>query len=139
VSASGLTFPVPGVVAMPVTLTVGDVELHLGTVNVELPARQGQGAAALAALLRGVAEVVAGQRHGWPRQHWWVGDSVKLPGSVARGRVVQVDERAKTYLVDVGRTLPVVVRWSQVDPLASREHIDYGALSLIRAALDGTA
>jgi len=136
VAAAGLTFPAPNVVDMPVRLVVGDVELRLGTVAVELPARRGQGAAALANLLRAAAEVIAGRRHNWPRQAWWVGDDVRLPASVARGRVVQVDQHAKSYLVDVGgRRRPVRVLWSEVDPVAAREQVDPIALRAVLNAL----
>jgi hypothetical protein len=135
VVAAGLTFPAPNVVDMPVRLVVGDVELRLGTVAVELPARRGQGAAALANLLRAAAEVIAGRRHNWPRQAWWVGDDVRLPASVARGRVVQVDQHAKSYLVDVGGRRPVRVLWSEVDPVAAREQVDPNAVRAVLNAL----
>lgn len=134
---AGLTFPAGHVVDMPVRLVVGDVELHLGTIAVELPVRRAQSAAALANLLRAAAEVVAGRRHNWPRQAWWVGDDVRLPASLARGRVVQVDQHHKTYLVDVpGRRDPVRVLWSEVDPVAAREQVDPAALRAVLDALD---
>ena len=109
-------------VLVPVTVTIGDTELELGAVRVEPGARPAQVRAAVANLLRTSAHLAATGPDGgpeWPRQAWWTGDTVTLPGSVARGTVVQVDRNRRRYLVDSGRGPLVPVAWSAVDRLAS--------------------
>lgn len=109
----------PAVVKVPVKIMVGDTELDLGTMHVETRAAASSARAALGNLLDSAAHIVRRNPDGWPRQLWWVGENVPLPGSLARGTVVQIDQRAKRYLVDTGKTKPVPVLWSEVDPLAS--------------------
>lgn len=110
----------PPVVDLPVVVQLGGVEVHLGRITVDVPPRHGQIAATVANLFRTAAATIAGaDRHEWPRQAWHVHDSVPLPGSVARGTVVQVDAANKRYIVDTGRGL-VPVLWSAVDTSAAR-------------------
>lgn len=113
------TTAAPATVDVPVTITVGDTELELGAVRIEHPARPAQVRAALANLLRTTAGVVQHNRDSWPRQALWVGDTVTMPGSVARATVVQVDRAARRYLVDSGRGALVPLPWAAVDRLAS--------------------
>lgn len=118
----------PSTVDVPVTVTVGDVELELGAVRIEPGARPAQVRAAVANLFRTSASAVQSNRDTWPRQAWWVGDTVTLPGSVARGTVVQVDRGNKRYMVDTGRAALVPVPWSAVDRLASPSRLPVDAV-----------
>lgn len=121
-------------VDVPVKLVIGDQVLQLGRLGVAVPTRAGQIPASLANLLRAAADDLVGSRHGWPRQTWYIGDSVQLPASVARGTVVQVDSRRKHYLVDTGRGRQVEVSWHEVDRPTSTSELK--AAAAVAATLD---
>ncbi|GLY55201.1 hypothetical protein [Lentzea sp. NBRC 102530] len=118
---------------VPITLMIGNTAVSLGNLQVPLHARTDDelvtdgprlvdhaARSALANLFRTAAAVIEEKTHGqWPRQAWWVGDRVPLPGSRDHGVVVQVDTRNRRYFVDTGKTKPVPVRWGQVDRLAA--------------------
>jgi hypothetical protein len=112
----------PAPTQAPVAIRIGNTVLTLGSLS--LPAT-GDPRHDLAHLLRVAAEHVDGRRHDWPRRVWCVGDRVRLPHSLAYGRVVQVDEWSKQYLLDVGPNGRVHVPWSDVDePTARRADED---------------
>lgn len=111
------TSAAPVTVSAPATIRIGDVVLNLGTLPL---AGTGHSPSDLAHLLRVAAELVDGARHDWPRQVWQAGDRVRLPGSVAYGRVAQVDARTKEYVVDCGARGQQRVLWSAVDQPAAR-------------------
>lgn len=119
---------VPAVLDVPVRVVVGDTVVDLGTMRVEPRAVASSVRAALGNLLDSAAHVVRHNPEKWPRQVWWVGDEVPLPGSLDRGVVIQVDQANKRYLVDTGKTKPVPVRWSEVDPMASHCSLTLGAV-----------
>jgi len=120
------TVPLPPITApVPVELRIGDYTLKLG--ELRAPGRRYRDPRPLlelANLLRLAAEACGGHRHAWPRQRWYVGDKVRLPGAVAHGVVAQVDVRAKTYLVDLGWFGVVSLAWSEVDQPHSRCVLD---------------
>jgi hypothetical protein len=94
-----------------------DVVLDLGTLPL---AGSGHAPTDLAHLLRVAAELIDGNRHDWPRQVWQAGDRVRLPGSLAYGRVAQVDPRTKEYVLDLGSRGLRRVLWSEVDQPCAR-------------------
>jgi len=104
----------PATLRVPVSIRIGDTEVRLGKVAAVADVEDLDGYQ-LGHLLRIAAELVDGLRHEWPRQRWCVGDRVRLPGGHAYGRIAQVDQRRKSYLLDCG---PLGVReawWGDLD------------------------
>lgn len=107
--------PVPHGVEVPVSITIGSKTIPAGRLQLKMPGGDSQVTAELANLLRALADQLVDERHSWPRQVWRVRDRVQLPASIARGTVVQVDQRRKVYLVDLGAAGTTEISWHEVD------------------------